>query len=47
VLDKKYEHTKLASYGLRQLDPRLRENEYMLGQPNMAVHLNQGLMAEI
>ena len=36
-LDNKYEHTKPDSYGLRKLDPRLRENEHMLGPPNVAV----------
>ena len=46
-MDKKYEHSKPDSYGLRQLDPRLKDNENMLGHPNVAVQLNQGLMAEI
>ena len=39
TLDTKYEHKKPVTMNgeLRQLDPRLRTNDYMLGMPNMAV----------
>ena len=47
VLSETYSHTKPSSYGLRPLDPRLADNEHMLGLPNMAVTVDPALLAEI